>query len=829
MGWNICISFIFETRVKNLIKAESFFNPESWSGKLLLSVLVLVLAFPKIDATYTFGIDPSYCYALNYFFAHHIQLGRDVYFTFGPLAFLELAVPMGHNLVISLVFISVLYIAFSYVALSLGQVINSRKWLFHLGIVFLICCCFFVEDILVAITAVSLLLYHENKKRRWIVLALVASMFSLYIKSSVGISCFFLLISYGVIDWYMVRNFKVIFKIMAGYALLYFAFWFVVYWNFQGCLTFLWSTFQLVKDYSASMCIHPENNWWLLGGGLLSFFAVPFIGKDKKVYLLYAMFFLSVFAAWKHGYSREEEVHLSSFYGFLTLFFMLYIIYVDNVRVLHVVFMAAAFMGIYRNMLFTEHYHVDDKVSLNGGINNFCSIVLDYKNFVQKTVETSKENVVSKKLPDGVLKIIGDKTIDFYPTELTYAAANNLNWQPRPVIQAYTAYNQWLDKEDAKFFASEKSPEFILWEFGTDRWGDNNFGEIDYQNVLNDEPNALHELLNHYKIVYKNTTIILFERSATENLAQPQVLKTENTIWNQWIKVPQADDGILRAKMKCSGTLMRSLKSILFKDEEFYMDCKLSNGNVVEYRIIPSVAQNGLWVNPLLVKDLDKLNVPSYQVDEIRFSCSDTKLMHNEINVEWDLTNVKPSSNLQPETKKENVYEGKFKNVYNLFMLNEKPAEALVFESHNDFEGVRENWSYNVSALTDGQFFSGKKSEQMNEDDVYSSTFSIPVSPYLNDSTSLIVNASAWVKLSDNIKGSLVIQMDDDNGNFFWQARQFNDYIHDKSQWEQISAEEKIVVGNRKNVKLKVYIINNKSKHVWVDDFDVKLYSHPLK
>ncbi|HSY77840.1 MAG TPA: hypothetical protein VK890_13325 [Bacteroidia bacterium] len=812
--------------MKNLIKAQSVLNLESWGTKFLLSVLFVVLAFPKIDATYTYGIDPSYCYALNYFFVHHIQFGTDVYFTFGPLAFLELAVPLGHNLAISLVFISLLYITFSYAAILLGQVINSGKWLLHLGVVFLVCRLFFVEDILVGTTAVSLLLYNENKKRRWIALALLASMFSLYIKSSVGISCFFLLISYCAINWYLVRDYKQGLKIITSYVMLYFVFWFCIYWNLHGCLMFLWSTFELVKDYSAAMSIYPDNNWWLLGGGLIIFFLVPFIYKDKKVYMLYALFFLSIFAAWKHGYAREEEVHLSSFYGFLILFFLVYIIYIDKVRILHVFFMALAFMGIYRNMQLTGHYHVDDKVSLNGGINNFSEVFLDYKNFVQKAVNTSAENVKSKKLPDEVLKIIGDKTIDFYPTELTYVAANNLNWKPRPVIQAYTAYNDWLDKEDAKFFASEKSPEFILWEFGADRWGDKNFGEIDYESTLNDEPNALHELLSRYKAVYKNATIILFEKSASENLSQPKAIKTEITTWNKWIEVPATDDGILRAKMICSGNLLRSLKSILFKDEEFYMDCKLTNGNIIEYRIIPADAQNGLWINPVLVTDINKTSVPDYLVDEIRFTCSNVKLMHNEINVEWDLIDVRAQQNIQP---KENTYEGKYKNAYTLFMLNEKSTEKLVFESHNDFEGLCENWSYNASSVTDEQFLTGRKSEQMSVEDIYSSTFSIPVSQYLNDSISLMVNASAWVKFSGDAKGTLVIQMDDDKGNFFWQGRQLSDYLHNENEWKQISTEEKIIVGNRKNVKLKVYIINDKSPHLWIDDFDVKLYSLPQK
>ncbi|HXP52418.1 MAG TPA: hypothetical protein VN922_20865, partial [Bacteroidia bacterium] len=621
------------------------------------------------------------------------------------------------------------------------------------------------------------------------------------------------------------RDFKKAIKIGLSLIAMYLVFWFCIYRNFEGSWGYLWSSFQLTTGYSSALSTYAENNWWLLGGSLLSFFLVPFLYKNKRVTLLYVLFVLSIFTAWKHSYSREEEVHLTIFYGYLVLFLLVFLIYIDKLRVLQLALIVLALIGIHKNMVMTELYHVDERVSFNKS-GNFYDIFFEHKKFVKDAISESEKNVAPKKLPAEVLKIIGNKTIDFYPFEISYVAANKLNWKPRPIIQAYNTYTDWLDKQDARYYRSDSSAEFILWEYTADRWGRNNLGEIDNRYVLNDEPNTIYELLNHYNAIYKDSTFILFKRNSVNNFSVPKTIKSEKTSWNQWIKVPQVEDGIIRAKMRCSGTLLRTVKSVLFKDEVFYMDCKLTNGNVIQYRIIPENTQRGLWINPLFGNNIDKPYVSGGIVDEIRFSCSNAKLMQDEINVDWDLIDIKKHESII-DANKDNVYNGKFKNAYSLFMQDRQPAEKIIFHTLNDFEGQYNEWSYSGSSITTEKKFNGKKTEQMNEDDTYSSTFSTTIDKYLNDSSILYVDASAWVKLSTEAKGVLVIQLSDDKGTFFWKARPLSDYINDRNVWEQIFAEEQIEAKNRKNIRLGIYINKNKGEKIWISDFDIKLYNYP--
>ena len=739
---------------------------------------------------------------------------------------------MGHNLQLSILFIAIVLVTFSYSILLLGQLINPVKWLLHFGIAFLACHVFFIDDMqsnmidnmLTGTTAISILIHHEIRDRKWISIALVAAMFGLYIKSSIGVMCLSLLVSYCVIYWFLYHDRKKLLTILGSYAVLYFIFWFFIYHNFQGSIDYLWSTFQFVKGYSA-MAVQAENHWKLLGTALALFFLIPAFYRDTRIRLLYGLFLLTLFSAWKHSYSREEEIHLTVFYNCLILFFFIFIVYVNYVRIVQLALIVTVLICVHRNTELTGNYFLDDRISLNS-FNNFNEAFFNYKQFADEALQASADSVQRKKLPDDALKIIGNKSIDFFPTELGYVAANKVNWKPRPVIQSYSAYTEWLDKQDAQYFASENSAQFILWEFNSDRWGGNNFGEIDNRYVLNNEPDAIYQLLNHYKAVYKNSTFILFKKVTAENLEPARTVKTESATWNQWIKVPQVEDGIVRAKMTCLGTFLQSLKSALFKDAEFYMDCKLSNGNVIQYHIIPENAQRGLWINPLFIKDIGKLNIPFSFVDEIRFTCSSSSLMQPSINVSWDVIDVKPVENIPLENKTDSIYNGRFKNACRLFLADEPSARRQVLHSLNDFEAQQENWSYNTASITGDTFLNGKKAEQMNAQETYSSTFSIPIDKYLNDSTSLIIDASAWFKLSDNPKGCLVIQLSDDNGTFLWKTWELVNYVNDQSDWEQIFAEEKIQNEHRKNVKLGVYILNDKSR-LWIDDFEVKLYTSP--
>jgi hypothetical protein len=266
------------------------------------------------------------------------------------------------------------------------------------------------------------------------------------------------------------------------------------------------------------------------------------------------------------------------------------------------------------------------------GLYYFKNSILNLKNYERFLVETSRAESRNKVLRKNVLEMIGKNSVDVYPYETTYVHANNLNWQPRPVFQSFVAYTPWLDKRNAMFFDSPRSARFIIWDIG------NFLGEtssIDGRYLLNDEPLTVYEILNHYKLTYRDKKIAIFERSFTNRLKEPKLIASEESRWDEWVKVPSIKNGIVRARIDISRKFIGSLKRFIYKEEEFFIEYKLEIGEVKKYRLVIDNGISGVWITPLMVR----LSCPflGVRVQQIRFSHSRHDFLKKEIKIGWEL------------------------------------------------------------------------------------------------------------------------------------------------------------------------------------------------
>ena len=112
----------------------------------------------------------------------------------------------------------------------------------------------------------------------------------------------------------------------------------------------------------------------------------------------------------------------------------------------------------------------------------------------------------ANKLPQEVLQKVGKSTVDVYPWNIQMLIENNLNYSPRPVIQAYTAYTPYLEEMNFNHYNSTKAPQFILYDYTT----------IDYRYPLFDESKVNLCIIKNYEIAfyfdYQGRKVILFEK-----------------------------------------------------------------------------------------------------------------------------------------------------------------------------------------------------------------------------------------------------------------------------------------------------------------------------
>jgi len=306
----------------------------------------------------------------------------------------------------------------------------------------------------------------------------------------------------------------------------------------------------------------------------------------------------------------------------------------------------------------------------------------------------------------------------------------------------------------------------------------------------------------------------LKKRSEKLKLETEAVAKTETT-WNEWINVPNEDNSIMRVKLNFNKTFLQSLKSFLYKDEEFFIRLKFDNGSTFRYKFVPKNAVDGLWINPVVY------NVEtSFKVEQIKFECSNEKII---------------SKNLKLEFEKIIIDKEDF-NWFDNFPDYKNPIASIT----NDFEldSLPFWFSRNENVIIDENSYSGKKIQKI-ESKGYSSTFEFQLDS-IKEGENFIILIDCMVKMLENYRDKngmifLIISIHDkDNNTLIWEytiihknltylGRWNNFKLPYLNRWNHIN--RTIEFPKENNFKtLKVDIWNNSEKDVCIDDFTVNVY-----
>jgi hypothetical protein len=620
------------------------FDLKPYAKCFYASVLIIsfLCSFPKIGGPITTGLNSSFQFAFNYSFSKNIQIGKDIIFTYGPLGFFAFPQPIGENLLLTVIVVSFLKFAFLMAFLYLHFLIKKpNTLLIKLEALVILAIVSFLTDLgftLIFFTATLLLLHEETRNTTYVVFAIVLSSFSILVKSSFGIVSILLVLSYGVLDSFQRKDIKRLILTNSGVVVSFVLGWLVIYRNLSGIGDYLHGTLELSVGNSSAMTINPKNNWFILSIFFMLCLSLPFYIREKKVFILYGMFFLPLFAFFKYAFSREDHIYL--FYFFIIHFYCLLFVCLRKIRVRVFVIVAISLLAFFANMKYVKMgiRMTKSKIFAVNGPSNFKRIVLNFDDYEKNLFVKSKTNLRTHGLEESVMRTIGAQPVDIYPWETSFILANDLNWQPRPIFQSFVAYTPWLDRQNALFFDSHKSPKYIIWE--VDHWR-GEVSSIDERYLLNDEPLTIYAILNHYKLIHRDKQIALLERVFINRLKEPRLIGSKKGHWAEWIEVPPLRNGMIRARVDVSRKMIGSLKRLLYKEEEFFIEYRLENGDIKKYRLVIDNAVSGVWVNPLIVR----ISTPfqGLGVKEIRLSHSRSDFLKREIGIEWEL--IEPLNN----------------------------------------------------------------------------------------------------------------------------------------------------------------------------------------
>ncbi len=598
--------------------------------KLILAAMFLIIStFPEYSWNISTGIDNSLKWVFNSLFLTGLSLGKGIIFPHGPLAFF--LYPVAGTMVGVVVVTSLLKAGLVFGISGLTGRKGKQQWLILFTVAYLISAIANFQNLLLA----NILLLYCNyflEERFYLKLtAFMLTAFGFYIKSYLAVTTLALFIPFSAYYIFRDKDYKKSCGDLLLLPGLIFLGWFIMYGTPVGFLSYVTGLYHLAMGNAAAASLYPENNWWILSPFLVALFSLPFLSRSRNGIYFGLLTVLTLFAAWKHGMSREDIFHVAAFIMLITISLVIFIIFEDQHHYRNLVLALGVICLITINSRHAAAYRPRPVELFR--VNNLIGFLTGFNQLESKAVIQSRNNLASSVLPRAIRDSIGKATVDAYPWDYSVIAANGLNWRPRVVIQSYASYTPWLDHKNAGHFNSDKAPSYVIWDLV--KWPGNRaaeqFAGIDNRYLLNDEPQTMLRLLCNYRFYYADEKFLVLRKRTTSLEATVSCLRTVEGTRGGWIDVPEIQQGLLRAKFSCRKGFLQRLKSFLYKDEEWQISLKLSDGTILRYKIVPENAADGIWINPFIIR-LQEAGL----VKQVMFDCSGSNIAVPEFRVVWE-------------------------------------------------------------------------------------------------------------------------------------------------------------------------------------------------
>ncbi len=572
---------------------------------VLLAALVALFTFPSWQPFADVSVDGSCAWLYDHLWEHDRAQLAHVVFPHGPLDFL-LGQPLGDPLLQDpqlpptgpqgLVLLGWGLLRMMYVLLGLLLAWPRGRVAYGCYTVFMALALWlnavdtlFFGTVLHAVC----LAFWGNVRYQTPLLLLVALLTAvgLYVKTIVGLPCAMLFGVACLQQWLPTRsNWPRLVAWATAIPMFLVLGWLLIFGNLEGFSTMLLGMFWLTVGNSAAVCHYPPNNWWLLGVALVCWFIWPATTPSRRIWW---MLFLPVFAFWKYGFSREDIWHLETTYRVLVLAIGPLLLLQDGRYWLHFVLAGGILASFFLNLPNAEGWSPFEWRGT--GWRNGLDWAFHFKEKKQHYAGQLRENLQKKHaLPDSIRQIIGNNTVDVFPWHYSYAAANGLRLSPRHVPQSYAAYHPWLDGLDARFFASERAPDFVLWHLKPYEEGGQFMG-LDDRYLLHDAPQTMLALLDRYAVRARHPRFLLLEKKAA-HFVSPQWAQMS---YNEWAQKDISVQQLVYLKGKFRKTLWGHLQSMLYKDDPIFVD--VDCGSIVRrIKVVPALAASGIWIAPWL-------------------------------------------------------------------------------------------------------------------------------------------------------------------------------------------------------------------------------------
>jgi hypothetical protein len=391
-------------------------------------------------------------------------------------------------------------------------------------------------------------------------------------------------------------------------------------------LSWLRHGLELESGYSAAMNLVPKTPVLCAALAALALFIVAFIATmvraHRSLLAWGGLITLAeyVFLAWKEGFTRSGDWHAFVFLWFLPVgVAFCFLEDIPGTRtathrwVLNIAFAASMVLCLVAanfqipGFAWQQLTHWPQRVAQNAE-----TIFATLRGRSDDLYAECRHSKIDPMLAlDHAKDVIGNESVDVMNYLLLGAVVNEMNYQPRPVIQGFVAYTPALQSLNEEYFQGAGRPHFVML---CHEATDGRFPTLE-------DSAALNYVLNNYVPVARDGRFLILQQRTKEDLTF-QLVHERSLRFGEKIDLRPWAQGPLFMSVGTAPSLLGRAATFLYQQHPLSMRISMGQGQE-RYRIVPSMAERPFLVNPLLNSNFDVMNLyasyPGKELESVTF------------------------------------------------------------------------------------------------------------------------------------------------------------------------------------------------------------------
>jgi len=572
-------------------------------ASVIACVLTVLMITPLAPAMPFPGLDGSWSYAMNIATAEHLRFGKDIVFTFGPLASIYTRVYSPAT-----DWMMLLGSALIAVALFAGffAVASARKRVLLLILPVVISLAWGRDAVFMLVPVLIPFVLHRGLQRGracTAALCLLASASAILplVKGNFGLLLGLAVLVSVIMCWRVQRRSVLLIIAVAGTSLL--AAWLASGQRLLDLPGYFIAQAPIVSGYTDAMSVSGSLRdivFYLLAAPVLLFLSVQ--RPVREYWYAPVMVAAYLFVAFKSGFVRHDE---HAFVAAVALAYVgLLIVLTRRGRWGATAFIVAmlAWAGI---------THTYARVGWDSSVARFAEMVRKpllgtWQRLTQPDVLPAQYAAITAGFGQRAPFAGYHGEADVYPVDLGALIGSGAIWKPRPVLQSYSVYTPALLRANAEHLQADPPARVYF-----------NADPIDHRYpALEDGASWLSLLAAFTPKALEGGFAVLEKGDDAKAVLQPSKASQVDAVLGKDVAVADWQEPVW-VTLDIRPTLLGKVFSTLYKAPKLSMKVRYEDGSTADYRMVAGMAKTGFLLSPTVSSAKDFIALRSIHRHEL--------------------------------------------------------------------------------------------------------------------------------------------------------------------------------------------------------------------